>query len=323
MVSIIVPVYNVEKYLKRCIDSIIEQTYTDWELLLIDDGSYDNSGKICDEYAENDRRIKCFHKENGGQSSARNLGLEYAKGTEIVFCDSDDWLVYNFLELCMQERVLYGVDIVTTNYYCYYNDKKCEPIFKIKGSNSICENRSAMKRLLNNDGTSSSVCARMYDRDIFKELRFRDGMLFEDVAISYKLFIKAKKVSFISEPLMYYYQREGSTMSRRDKKIRLDEIQASYERYETVRELYDDEIAEAAISDYVYDIIHVTECFIRDGYNLNELQGYDDYLRGELEKYQYHFGQFFSRRKKMEAYLWLHFPKIFNTIVSKISHIYK
>ena len=97
-ISIIVPVYKVEKYLRHCVDSILAQTFTDFELLLIDDGSPDNSGAICDEYAEKDNRVRVFHKENGGVSSARNLGLDNARGTYIMFCDSDDYVADNWAE---------------------------------------------------------------------------------------------------------------------------------------------------------------------------------------------------------------------------------
>lgn len=323
MVSIIVPVYNVELYIGRCVESILSQTRSDWELLLIDDGSTDKSGLICDAYADNDTRIKCYHKKNGGQSSARNIGLEKADGEQIVFCDSDDWLAPDFLEICVKEYAANYADIVTTNYYDYYSEKKIIPVFEENKKIEVCTNKSAMKRLLENDGTSSSVCGRLYDRKIFDNVRFQDGMLFEDAAISYKLFMAAEKVVFIPKPLMFYFHRAGSTMSRCDKKIRLDEIRAAHERYVGVRKVYDDEIAEAAISNYVYDMIHVTECYIREGYDLLELQKYDNYLRGEINKYDYHYGRLFSKRKKIEAYLWLHCPSLFKVLISRISHMQK
>lgn len=321
MVSIIVPVHNVEKYLRRCVDSIIAQTYSEWEALLIDDGSTDSSGTICDEYANRDNRIRCYHKENGGQSSARNEGLEHARGEQIAFCDADDWLTSDFLVICITKYKKYKADIVTANYYNYYNDNKCEPVFDIKANDTVLDNRMAMKRLLENDGTSSSVCARIYNKKIFDNICFENGMLFEDAAISYKLFMNADKVVFVSKPLMYYYHRENSTMARRDKKIRLDEIRAARERYMAVRESYDDEIAEAAISDYAHDMIHVTECFIREGYDLREIESYDKYLRTEIEKHSYHVGMLFSKRKKVELFLWLEFPRLFVTLVTGFTRL--
>lgn len=315
MISIIVPVYNVEDYLERCVKSIQSQSYGDWELLLIDDGSTDKSGEICDYYARIDSRIKSFHKKNGGQSSARNFGLDYARGSHVTFCDSDDWLANNFLETCMKELEKYNADIVTANYYAFYNEKKIIPIFASNGDVQVFNNEKALKKLLENDGTSSSVCGRIYKKEIFNHIRFQNGMLFEDAAISYKLFINSHKTVFIPRPLMFYFQREGSTMSRRDKKIRLDEIKASYLRYKDVRKLYSDEISEAAFSNYVYDMIHVVECFIRDDYNLDEIKEYDTYLRSELAKYSYKVGRLFSMRKKIEAFLWLRYPNLFKNVV--------
>lgn len=297
----------------------MSQTYTDWELLLIDDGSTDRSGDICEEYALRDKRIKCFHKANGGQSSARNLGLAYSNGEQIVFCDSDDWLSKDFLSICIEEYEKFDADIVTTNYYIC-DDKKCIQSFDGGLEIEICNNERAMKKLLENDGTSSSVWGRIYKKELFDNIRFEDGMLFEDAAISYKIFIQAQIVVFISQPLMYYFQREGSTMSRRDKKIRMDEIHAAHMRYEEVRKLYSNEISEAAFSNYVYDFIHVFECFIRDGFDLSDIKYYDSYLRGELGKYSYKFGKLFSIRKKVESFLWLRFPTFFEKLVVMASY---
>lgn len=321
MISVIVPVYNVENYIRRCVESVLSQSYSDWELLLIDDGSTDLSGNICGEYAAKDSRIICIHKENGGQSSARNVGLKEAKGNYIAFLDSDDWLSESFLQVCLNEMLDNDADIVTANYYMFFDNNNCKPVFNVNKKHEVCNNPQAMKRLLDNNGTSSSVCARLYKSEIIKDIRFQEGMLFEDAAISYRIFLNADKVVFLSEPLMFYFQREGSTMSRRDKKIRLDEIRAAHERYVAVRKLYDDEISTSAFADYVFDMIHVSECFIRDGYDLQELQEYDNYLRSELNKYNYHYGKHFSKRKKVEAYLWLQFPSAFKVLVSGISYI--
>ena len=115
-VSIIVPVYKAEKYLHRCVDSILAQTFTDWELLLIDDGSPDRSGDICDEYAKKDTRIRVFHKKNGGVSSARNLGLDNVQGEYVTFVDSDDWIDVNTLNVCFSQIETYDLDILQFSY---------------------------------------------------------------------------------------------------------------------------------------------------------------------------------------------------------------
>lgn len=122
MISVIVPVYNAEKYLHRCIDSILAQTYSDFELLLIDDGSKDSSGKICDEYAQKDSRVRVFHKENGGVSSARNLGLDNAKGEWITFCDADDYVTFDWLAT-FSDAISKAVDLGIQGYYIIDGDK--------------------------------------------------------------------------------------------------------------------------------------------------------------------------------------------------------
>ena len=115
-VSIIVPVYNTERFLNRCIDSVLAQTYSDWELLLVDDGSTDSSGSICDEYATQDSRIRVFHKENGGVSSARNLGLDYARGEWITFVDSDDYIAPDMIEKLYETQKRNNADITVCGY---------------------------------------------------------------------------------------------------------------------------------------------------------------------------------------------------------------
>lgn len=129
LISIIVPVYNAEKTLNRCVDSILLQPFTDWELLLIDDGSKDSSGDICDEYARKDPRIKVFHKENGGVSSARNVGLDNAKGEWITFVNSDDWIVNNALDIDYDEV---NEDLLLFSYYLISSKKeKLEKSFNL------------------------------------------------------------------------------------------------------------------------------------------------------------------------------------------------
>ena len=123
MISIIVPVYNTEKYLRRCIDSVLAQTYQDFELLLIDDGSKDSSGAICDEYAAQDARVRVFHKENGGVSSARNVGLDNARGEWITFVDADDWIESDMLELLLRKGEETGADIVMGDLLFAYPDR--------------------------------------------------------------------------------------------------------------------------------------------------------------------------------------------------------
>lgn len=202
-VSIIVPVYNVEKYLPECIDSILAQTFTDFELLLIDDGSPDNSGKICDEYAARDSRIRVFHKVNGGVSSARNMGLDNAKGEWITFVDSDDRIVNNCLETCFDTLNKSNVDLLQFKHsqtieYAENNEIYNSPVENkkyIKYYHPVCIGGAIFKALI------------IRDRDI----RFRDNLkLGEDQLFIYDFIMNASTMMYLDKELYFYRPNESS-----------------------------------------------------------------------------------------------------------------
>ena len=180
-ISVIVPVYNVEKYLHRCIDSILTQTFTDFELLLIDDGSKDNSGKICDEYAEKDKRIRVFHKENGGVSSARNLGLDNAGGEWICFADSDDWVKNNWLEI-FSKSFNHG-DLIISGYY----EVKNNTIIREKGVFNQPSLLSTVS-ILEKKNIFGYLWCKCFKRSIINKYQIRFGLkyrIWEDVEFIY------------------------------------------------------------------------------------------------------------------------------------------
>lgn len=173
-VSIIVPVYNVEKYLSRCVDSILAQTYTDWELLLIDDGSPDKSGSICDEYAKQDNRIRVFHKENGGVSSARNLGLDNVYGEYVMFVDADDWILENTLALCFSYFGKYEIIRYSMVYVKSLTDKHNHR-FILPASNS---RQDIFQRILERNSLLG-VCGGLYKTELFNNavIRFDQNLI--------------------------------------------------------------------------------------------------------------------------------------------------
>ena len=167
-VSIIVPVYKAEKYLNRCIDSIIAQTFTDWELLLIDDGSPDRSGDICDEYAKKDTRIRVFHKKNGGVSSARNLGLDYVQGEYVTFVDSDDWLLEKTLTLCSSNFGKYEIVRFSMVFIeSLVGDNKRKIVLPLSESKN-----AIMQRILERNSLLG-VCGGIYKRELFSNQSIR------------------------------------------------------------------------------------------------------------------------------------------------------
>ena len=208
--SIIVPVYKVEQYIHKCVDSILNQTFTDFELILVDDGSPDNCGKICDEYAQKDKRVRVIHKENGGLSDARNAGLEEAVGEYVSFIDSDDWVDLDLYSDVLAYACTNQLDVVCFDVY----EVKGE---KIKVQNRYDENKvfsgeDALYKILT-DEIDNSACSKVYKRDLWNEVKFPVGKCFEDVATTYKVFHKAIKVGYYKRAYYYYVKREGSIVA--------------------------------------------------------------------------------------------------------------
>lgn len=210
-VSIIIPVYNVEPYLERCINSILAQTYANIEIILIDDGSTDRSPQICDEYATKDNRIVVIHKKNGGQGEARNQGLDICKGDYISFVDSDDWVEPTYIDELLKAALTTEADIA---------------ICELKRTRSPEEKRTSQKpyqqyytpteaisRLFTKREVSfiGPVC-KIYKRHLLKTIRFPLGKYHEDEFFSYLVFFQASKIAYTSEILYYYFQRANSTM---------------------------------------------------------------------------------------------------------------
>ena len=231
MISIIVPVYNVEKYLYRCIDSILAQTYTDFELLLIDDGSKDKSGLICDEYAKKDSRIKVFHKENGGVSTARNIGLQYAQGEWLAFIDADDYVHFNFL--ASFESMIYE-DLGLIHWgFCYdtNGDIKTIPISdkdKIMTMDEVCRNKIF----------HGYVWSYLFRRDIIKEnkilfdthLKYAEDWLF---ILTYYSFVD--KMGVLKS---CYYTQVNRPGSATNIKLGHKYIQDNFTMYNKLLEIY-------------------------------------------------------------------------------------
>lgn len=190
-------------------------------------------------------------------------------------------------------------------------------MFKNEKRIRVLNNEDAMITFLKNDGTSSNVVARIYRKEIFEGERFEEGRAFEDAAISYKFLAKAQKTVFIDKPYYFYFQRSGSTMGRRDMKIRLDELAAADERYKYIKKHYRKEITEIAFAEYVFDMIHVRQCFIRDGYDEKYIEKFINYLEKEKKDNEYKYNVYLSNRKKIEAYLMFH-ALIFFRIITKM-----
>ena len=231
LLSIIVPIYNVEKQLNKCIESILNQTFTNYELILVDDGSPDKCGEICDEYEKKDKRVKVIHKKNGGLSDARNAGLNIATGKYIGFVDSDDIIhpqMYEKLYNCINK---YNSDIVQCKFKKF---KKIEDIEKSlnRHNESVEEytNKEAIMDMIDNNKINVNTWNKLYKRELFENERFPKGKIHEDEFLTYKLIYKSNKVAYINEELYYYYQNDNGIMNGSNLLKRLDRIEALEER---------------------------------------------------------------------------------------------
>lgn len=200
LVSVIVPVYKVEPYLRRCIDSIIGQTYRNLEIILIDDGSPDNCGAICDEYVLRDSRIKVIHKENGGLSSARNAGLDIATGKYIGFVDSDDYIASQMYERLVITIIANDADIVFCSYFDEIAPGETKSGYVVDTSLSTSEYQDQMRFCM----TGTEVWSRLFRSNLFDGIRFPHGKRYEDFIIMPVLYDKAKKIVGIEDRLYFY-----------------------------------------------------------------------------------------------------------------------
>lgn len=210
LISVVVPVYKVEAYLNRCIDSILSQTYKNFELILINDGSPDNCPAICDAYASKHNCVKVIHKENKGVSAARNKGIEIAKGKYIAFVDSDDYIHPDYLSTLMFMLNNSEAQLSMCAYKKVFDSEKNE--IKVSYNFKIISDLLAMDMLLN-DQSKCAPWAKLYDINLFKEVRFPEGKIMEDMFVMPTLFSKAKVIAINSQEL-YYYNQEGLSITR-------------------------------------------------------------------------------------------------------------
>lgn len=235
LITVIVPIYNVEKYLRKCIESILEQTYQKLEIILVDDGSTDNSGNICDEYAKKDKRIIVLHKENGGLSDARNVALDIVKGDYITCVDSDDYLARDYVEYLYLLLIKNGADISICSYKKVYTHNV--QLDNCQEKVSVFNAEAALKELLYQRKIVPSAWGKLYRREMFSEIRYPKGMYYEDFAVIYKLLSECKKIAVGTQQKYYYLQRKDSIMNEEFnvKKIQRIQVVNDLKEYVDVR----------------------------------------------------------------------------------------
>lgn len=304
LVSVIVPVYKVEPYLHRCVDSILRQTYTDFELILVDDGSPDSCGAICDEYAGRDDRIHVIHQKNGGLSAARNAGIDWVFANSdskwLAFIDSDDWVHKDYLKILLTAACEYGTkisvcDMVRTAEYC-----SDSPIADVKASCLDSE-----KAYTDYYGMCLAAWRKLYSRDLFETLRFPVGKLHEDCYITHIPLFAAQKVAVCDIPLYYYFTNPGSITRMKWSEKRLQEIESHELRATWLKEHGYEKAYRREIEVYVMTIYEHTEILARlsreDKSYLPYLQQLRSKLRSALD-YSRSLGLYAYERE----YLWIY-----------------
>lgn len=226
LISIIVPVYNVEQYIQRCLNSIINQTYKNLEIILVDDGSPDQCPQICDDYAAKDSRIMVIHKKNGGLSDARNAGLDICKGKFISFVDSDDWIDTNYIKTLFDLLTETKTDIAIGNFFKTDGSKK-NPTFPIQ-HRTLKPTEAIICCTRGNTPAFAISCSKLYKKELFDNLRFPVGKYHEDEFTTYLLFYKSTSVAYTSQVLYYYYSRETSITASQHP---YDALEAFEQRY--------------------------------------------------------------------------------------------
>ena len=247
LISVIVPVYKVEKYLDRCVQSIVDQTYRNLEIILVDDGSPDNCGNMCDAWAEKDARIKVIHKKNGGGAQARNVGLDLGSGDYIAFVDSDDFLLPQMYESLMNTVLQTGCEIAECGYHRVEQDTApadtavSEPVRIFTAEEALRENiKDHICRQL--------VWNKLYHRDVLRDVRFVEGRFIDDEFFTYRTLGNACKVAVISDKLYCYRQQQGSAMHQRYSPKWIDAVDAKLCRLQYVKERFPTLTGEAHVS---------------------------------------------------------------------------
>lgn len=255
MISVIVPVYNVEKYIEKCVESILTQSYRDFEIILVDDGATDSSGKICDKLCETDSRIKVVHQSNQGLSAARNTGLDNMQGEYVTFIDSDDYIENDYLQ-CLYENVTsQQAEISVCGHRIVEENKKIQVQETADAPLEVCTGREAACKIVKDSSAFMiTACGKLFHACLKEFLYFPAGKVHEDEFVIYKALYAAKRVTISQRPLYCYVQHTGSITNSRFSIKRLDKLKALKEAITYFEDLGDEDLKWYAVKRYLLNI---------------------------------------------------------------------
>ena len=260
LISVIVPVFKVEKYLDRCVQSIVDQTYRNLEIILVDDGSPDNCPAMCDAWAKKDNRIKVIHKKNGGLSDARNAGMAIATGELMGFIDSDDYISPEMYQLLYEHMKADGSDIAACGVQMVWEDDTPPQIMTKMGQYTL-DNKQALQSIVEESCLKHPVWNRLYRKSCVLDIYFPVNRIHEDAFWSYQVIARAKKESVIDSICYFYCQRTGSIMADRYSEKRIDLLDAYWNELEYVSQYSD--IYRTAVTLFGFRLLYAYQCTLR------------------------------------------------------------
>ena len=323
LISVIIPIYNVEKYLRKCVNSVLEQTYHNVEIILVDDGSKDSSGTICDEYTKNDGRVKVIHKKNGGLSDARNVGIDVATGEYMCFIDSDDFIHKQYIEFLYEALKKYDADIAVCNFQRVSEGETLHErsIKPSEVSVRVLSREESWLALYDSKLQYQFTIAwsKLYRRNIFKALRFPVGRLNEDVATAHMVIGLTNKVAYVDEVLYYYLVRLGSIMNSDIKTD--DAVKAIASRIEYFQSLGEVALLERTYC-YYATMIMGTYCSLLGTTEYDELRlSLVSRLRSAYRQHK----DFYEKHKQLKVRLvfFLTLPRVYRFVLRTLKRIVK
>ena len=318
-VSIVVPVYNVEDCLSYCVDSLRQQTYKNIEIILVDDGSTDRSGEICDQYAQKDERIRVLHIENGGLSNARNTGVKESSTDWIVFIDSDDYYDHRAIEYLVELRDKYRVDLVATPVIEVRNYENSDFLgdFREKYSGKL-DRRTALEQMFYGNYVGTHSGGKLYKKEILLRFPYPNGMLYEDLSLAYEHIASCENIAVSALSLYKYYRRPGSIVNSKYSDRLLDFYKAMEWNRSYIERDYpnDKEMRRALNVRYVFNGLHIVHAMLSSD------------MYAEVNKIRKEYIQYFkdvilnsnvTRKNKVKYLMLLVSPKLYEKIREKMS----
>ena len=317
LISVIIPVYNVEKYLNKCITSVVEQTYKNLEIIIVDDGSTYQSPEICDEWKKRDSRIQVVHSSNGGAGKARNTALDMATGDYVTFVDSDDYIAPQMYQVLL-EQFYDGIGIVECNYSMVYDDsekfKEERKIYKIHTYSAM----EAMYENINDHIFRQLIWNKMYRKDVIKGIYFPTGKKIDDEFWTYQAIGNASKLIYIDQKLYAYRQQEQSVMHLLDAKKRLEALKAKEERHKYICKFMP-QLKTESLNNLWFTCIYQGQRVLKDK-NKENLKSVYPQIKSFIKKYpQINLKDITDKKQK----IWIIFAKISFCGTCKIRNLLK